>query len=261
MAHRGKRNLRYMITRIAGWLAGLELPGWILHPFISWYIRKYKVDMRDYDLKIKEIRSFNAFFTRPLTANAELPEDACISPVEGRVYACGKVSDTMLYQIKGVKISLDELTAGHCTMKSSSYLSMYLSPGDYHRVHAPFDLEVTSLTHIPGDLFSVRPSVARKRKVFLDNERLVLQGRAGGGTFCMVLIGATVVGKISMRKFRGLQGHPKTLQHYPLKEALNFKKAEELAVFEMGSSVVLLSEVYEFKEFVTGSHYKTIKLH
>src|SRR6056297_2881092 len=131
MAPKRKRNLRFLITRIAGWLAGLSLPGWILHPFIKWYIRKYKVDMQDYDLNIKEIHKFNTFFTRPLKIEAQEPIADCISPVEGLVYACGNIRDAMLYQIKGVEISLDDLTAGYATINSGSYLSMYLSPGDY----------------------------------------------------------------------------------------------------------------------------------
>ena len=36
-----------------------------------------------------------------------------------------------------------------------TFITIYLSPKDYHRVHMPFDGKLERTIHIPGRLFSV----------------------------------------------------------------------------------------------------------
>ena len=44
-------------------------------------------------------------------------------------------------------------------------LVIYLCPGDYHRFHSPAVWQVTSVTHIWGELLSVAPPILRRVQV------------------------------------------------------------------------------------------------
>ena len=37
------------------------------------------------------------------------------------------------------------------------FITTYLSPRDYHRVHMPCDGTLRKMIYVPGDLFSVNP--------------------------------------------------------------------------------------------------------
>lgn len=117
------------------------------------------------------------------------------SPVDGKLLYLGKVQKKNNNQIKKsvnpqleqVKVIVRELKQGihfslkdflgfiPSTQKSLYYFIIYLSPSDYHRVHVPFDFNVTSCDHYPGFLFSVHPRLANKvQGLFSLNERVVI---------------------------------------------------------------------------------------
>lgn len=76
---------------------------------------------------------------------------------------------------------------------------IYLAPGDYHRIHSPCDLKLTSRTHFPGDLFPVFPYLAQAiPALFSRNERVALEGTWRHGYFAMVPVGAYNVGSIRL---------------------------------------------------------------
>eukprot|EP01113_Clastostelium_recurvatum_P017752 TRINITY_DN2095_c0_g1_i3.p1 TRINITY_DN2095_c0_g1~~TRINITY_DN2095_c0_g1_i3.p1 ORF type:complete len:248 (+),score=76.10 TRINITY_DN2095_c0_g1_i3:69-812(+) len=96
---------------------------------------------------------------------------------------------------------------------------IYLSPGDYHRIHFPVDCNITTRRHFPGPLFPVNPPFLKIIPwLFALNERVVLMGewagraaqdaaRAGvpsdapndkGWFFSITAVGAYNVGSISL---------------------------------------------------------------
>ncbi|XP_010919616.1 phosphatidylserine decarboxylase proenzyme 1, mitochondrial isoform X2 [Elaeis guineensis] len=136
--------------------------------------------------------------------------------------------------------------------KGLFYCVIYLKPGDYHRVHSPIDWHVLIRRHFSGRLFPLNERATRTiRNLHVENERVVLEGRWEEGFIAMAAIGATNVGSIKLfiepelktnrpRK-RLLHSEPPDERVYePEGVGVMVKKGEELAAFNMGSTVVLV---------------------
>src|SRR5437870_238271 len=81
------------------------------------------------------------------------------SPVDGRVLVCGEVSGDQVEQVKGVTYSLSQflgcplellLKYPQHSKKKVYHCILYLSPGDYHRIHFPADWTIKLRRHFPG---------------------------------------------------------------------------------------------------------------
>lgn len=76
-------------------------------------------------------------------------------------------------------------------------VTIYLSPGDYHRYHSPAVFNAAYRRHVSGYLDPVKPAWVNKHKdTFKDNERVSLFGDWSHGFFAMTYVGATNVGSI-----------------------------------------------------------------
>ncbi|XP_059063263.1 phosphatidylserine decarboxylase proenzyme 1, mitochondrial isoform X2 [Cryptomeria japonica] len=137
-------------------------------------------------------------------------------------------------------------------IKGLFYCVLYLGPGDYHRVHSPVDWHVMRRCHFSGRLYPVNERAARTiRNLHVENERVVLEGKWSEGFFAVAAIGATNVGSIELLiepelktnrpKLSLFKTEPPNERMYGDKDAgLVLKKGEEIAVFNMGSTVVLV---------------------
>jgi phosphatidylserine decarboxylase len=222
-----------------GRIASRKIPGFILHPMIRLYIWLYKIDMKDYDIEICKIKSFNEFFTRKLKSDARKFEGKLLSPSDSKITDYGKVNNNIKLAIKGMECSINELLYEKNDFVYSSFTVFYLSPADYHRFHAPFDMEIEKIAYVPGKLHSVKP---KKLENYLDlyclNRRVILFGTSQYGRFAMILVGALVVGRIVL-SFHPLINRRKH-QYYNVNYSI--KKADELGYFELGSTIILLTE-------------------
>jgi len=105
-------------------------------------------------------KNFNKFFTRELKEGLRPIANAKItSPVDGTISQFGKVIGGNIIQAKGVNYSLGQLLGGNQLrtdkFTNGQFITIYLSPKDYHRLHMPCDGKLVEQTHIPGRLFSV----------------------------------------------------------------------------------------------------------
>src|SRR6185436_8563368 len=105
-------------------------------------------------------------------------------------------------QAQGRRYSLAALlgeTGEHVdALLGGSYCTVYLSPRDYHRVHAPLDAALTRTRYIPGRRFSVSLATAASIDgIFCRNERAVCWFDSAVGPMVVVLIGALNVSSIS----------------------------------------------------------------
>ncbi len=232
---------------------------------IKWVVKTYKVDMNLAENKnINSYKNFNAFFTRKLKPDARpiVPgrnEIAC--PVDGTVSQVGKIENGKIFQAKGRHYTLKQVM-GHPNIDSTpfeggQFVTIYLSPRDYHRIHMPVNGTLNSMAHVPGRLFSVNPATTRViPRLFARNERIVTLFDTEYGPMAMIPIGAIFVGSIetvwhgevspptipNIRTWhygmdnRGTDKHENVDKNKPV----TLKKGDEFGRFNMGSTVVVL---------------------
>ena len=117
----------------------------IKNTLIRLFIRGYQVDMSTSERETpEEFENFADFFARELKAGLRAtPTDSSIitSPVDGMVSQFGTIDQGKLLQAKGHTYSVEELVGQCCVdLDGRSFLTLYLDPSIYHRVHAPIDL-------------------------------------------------------------------------------------------------------------------------
>lgn len=233
--------LRLALSRLVGWLADRRVPKPLRAPVYRTYARLTGAQLDEVRLPLDAYPSLCAFFVRELVPGARplAPElDVLPSPVDGRVQSIGTVSAGDLLQAKGQSYSVDELVGGPLPgvdLEGASAWTIYLSPRDYHRIHAPVDCRLEQVRWRGGARYSVAPKVlARTPRVLCTNERAVLHLHSEEhGPFVLVLVGALNVGRIRVR------GVPPAHEGAP-PQPLHFERGGELGRFEMGSTIVLL---------------------
>ena len=239
---------------------------WTWHPWknalIRLFIRKYKVDMSLAEKSsANEYETFNDFFTRSLKPGLRPISGrgkGMISPVDGYTGATGTLEDDRIVQAKGRYYSLEELVHGdkdHIRYyQNGNFMTLYLSPRDYHRVHIPADGELLFMAYIPGRLFSVGSAhTHRIDRLFARNERIITTFRSGIGMFSVIFIGAIFVGSVET-VWHG-QVTPAAEREYAswhYEPGITFTRGDEIGRFNMGSTVILLTEPDKINWVVTG---------
>lgn len=221
---------------------------------INNFIRLFNVDMSTSVRKsANEFKHFNDFFTRELQDNArpiEYKKD-CVSPVDGFISQFGKINNGNLIQAKGKYFSLPSLLARQSDniddYHNGDFITLYLSPSNYHRIHMPITGKLVNMVYVPGRLFGVGESTTNTiDNLFGRNERLIIEFESEHGRFVLIMVGAIFVG--SMETVWHGQVTPskeRCLQQWDYSESETeqyFNKGQEIARFNMGSTVILLFE-------------------
>jgi phosphatidylserine decarboxylase len=201
---------------------------------------------------LEDYVSINAFFTRrlkPGVRTIDSTPDAIVSPCDGTVAEHGVIRTGQLIQAKGQHYPLFGLLAdraGATRFEGGTYLTIYLAPRDYHRVHFCAEGHVTGFQHVPGAFFPVNAAAVKYvNALYTRNERLITYHDSPVGEIATVMVGATAVARISVvydavethSKDRGRPG-PRVRFAAPRPVA----RGEELGAFNLGSTVVLLFE-------------------
>ena len=251
----------HLISRIVFRLSQWEA-SWVTS-VIRAYIKAYRVDLSDAVIEdIEAYPTFNEFFVRALKPEArpivEHPQ-ALASPVDGTVSQVGSISFDHLFQAKNHCYSVEDLLGGDPLLaklfRGGRFVTIYLAPNDYHRVHMPIDGNLMKMIHVPGRLFSVAPwSVRAVPRLFARNERVVCLFSTPAGPLAMVLVGAINVAAIETA-WHGLVTPPKgkkvtEFDYIHSKKSLT--RGEEMGRFNMGSTVILLTT----DKVQWGSHLK-----
>ena len=228
---------------------------------IRLFINKYKVDMSLAEQSsADDFETFNDFFTRGLKSGLrpiEAVSHGLVSPVDATINAVGKIEDNRIFQAKGKNYTLDALLNGdreHIDYyQNGNFITLYLSPRDYHRIHIPADGELRDMSYIPGQLFSVNPLMTNKvGKLFTRNERVVATFSSAIGMFSVILIGAIFVG--SMETVWHGQITPAARREYHkwhYDPGIIFRQGDEIGRFNMGSTVIVLTEPHKIDWSVT----------
>ncbi len=239
---------QHLISRITGWAARSRLAP-VRGLLIGVITRLYRIDMSEAENPdLSAYESFNDLFTRALRAGARpvlAQSGEHISPADGVISQCGPVEDGLLLQAKGrhytaAALLADESAGAH--YRDGSFATIYLAPHNYHRVHAPIDGRLVRMTYIPGRLFSVSPSTTRSvDSLFARNERVVFHFETDSGPPCaLVMVGALNVGSIETVHAGVIAPGPRRPQRWDYDQPPYYRQGDELARFNMGSTVILL---------------------
>jgi len=231
---------KHFLSRVVGFVAKSELP-LIKGLFINIFCLLYKIDLDEAQRgNTSDYRSFNDFFTRTLKPGRRTIEGKISSPADGTVAALGNIDGDTLIQSKNHSYSLAKLMASNDIddFSAGSFITIYLAPHNYHRVHMPWTGELHNATYVPGDLFSVNQSTAlHLPDLFARNERLVCRFRTDTGPAAAVLVGAMLVAGI---KPAWLDRAYKPRLQITTEMKRIFRQGDELGQFEMGSTVILI---------------------
>ncbi len=213
------------------------------------YVSMFDIDLSNYE-GVTKYKSLNKLFTRKMKKLPEISkDDKFISPCDGLITDCGEYKNSTIFQIKGMDYNVNELLTSHCSylekFQSGSYINFYLSPKDYHRYHAPYDLCVKKLVKIPGKLYPVNLKfLYEKEDLFIENERVILECiTKEEKVFYMVFVGALNVGAIAFNFEADIHIRRNAIEiiNYNSNE-ITFNKGDELGCFMMGSTIVMISE-------------------
>lgn len=239
---------QHILSRMIGWLAHTEHQ-WTKNYFIQWFIQRYKVDMSiAAEPDPRQYKHFNDFFTRALAEGQRPISDSGVCcPADGCISQLGEIKHGRIFQAKGQEYTLLELVGGDEKMAQpfdgGHFATVYLSPKDYHRVHMPVAGTLTSMIHIPGDLFSVNDTTAQHvPRLFARNERVVAFFDTEIGPMAIVLVGAMVVASIETVWAGLVTPIKKHIRHtkYQQTTPIFLEKGAEMGRFKLGSTAIVL---------------------
>ncbi len=239
---------RNSFNRLCGLVADAKLPRFLLILLIRLFSWKYGVNLNEASKHVSEYRNFNEFFTRKLLPNArslDLDKDSVISPVDGLLGESGIIDNGVLIQAKGLDYRLSELLKDSEKSKlydGGIFITIYLAPFNYHRIHSMVTGAIKQFCYIPGDLWTVSPlGVHHVPKLFARNERLITYFETFNGECALVKIGATVVGRIRVVYDNLTSNRPGAIfQNSLLEPPFRVERGDEIGLFELGSTVICL---------------------
>eukprot|EP00933_Yihiella_yeosuensis_P079529 TRINITY_DN9238_c0_g1_i1.p1 TRINITY_DN9238_c0_g1~~TRINITY_DN9238_c0_g1_i1.p1 ORF type:complete len:325 (+),score=18.53 TRINITY_DN9238_c0_g1_i1:136-1110(+) len=187
-----------------------QLPRSLRSPVLRGLSWLFKADVTEAKLPLESYSTIGEFFSRELREGARPINSLAggfVSPVDGKVVALSRIDSKVglsrapQVQVKNATYSLQAflgcdpfLSLGKScsrTQQVLNYAVFHLSPGDYHRFHAPTDFTLTDACYFPGEAIPVDPLVSGLASdVFTANVRLVLSGRWSGGCLFLVAVGA-----------------------------------------------------------------------
>lgn len=237
------------LSTAIGHLTRVRAPAGMHHAAIHWFAKRFNVALDEAEHPVEHYRTLGDFFTRKLKAGArpiEPGDKVIVSPVDGRVSQAGYAEKGELIQAKGVNYPVEKLLGDVKAAEpflGGAFATLYLSPRDYHRIHAPLKGEIEGYAYIPGEFWPVNPaSVSLKPSLFAINERLVTYLRTVAGRVAVVKVGATNVSRIRASYDDVLTHTNKPGVVHSYEKPIHVEKGGELGVFEMGSTVILLFE-------------------
>jgi phosphatidylserine decarboxylase len=238
--------------------------------FIPIYIKIFNVDIEFVKKPLRQFNNLLEFFTRELLPEAhpvDFSERVIISPVDGTISQMGTIKQGSLLQGKGIFYSLEQLLGNRKQyvdkFMGGQFVTIYLSPRDYHRIHMPIASEVMESTYIPGELYPVnRFGVGKVPGLFAINERIVSYLYTACGYVALIKVGATNVGSIKVVFDEQITTNPrqsKPIEH-KVYSHVHLHKGDEIGWFEFGSTVILLFEPNRIKWMMEAKPGATVQM-
>jgi phosphatidylserine decarboxylase len=240
---------RSALSSVVGALTRAPAPAGVHQAAMKWFARRYNVQLDEAEGSIADYPTFAQFFTRKLKPGlrpVDMAPGIVVSPVDGAVSEAGLVTQGRCIQAKGIDFSVEALVGDAERARAfdgGSFTTLYLSPKDYHRIHAPLAGSITGYTYLPGEFWPVNPaSVRNVDALFAVNERLVTWLQTELGTVAVVAVGATCVARIHASYDAIVTHTGQGTKTHAYQQPIAVERGGELGMFEMGSTVILLFE-------------------
>ena len=238
------------LSRLTGRVALLTVPRFLRAPVFRAFARSFGIRIDEAERALEDYTSLDAFFVRRLRPGARAwPRDPAMiaSPVDGRIGEFGHIEKGAALQAKGQPYSLAQLLDSPVGQRfeGGDFITLYLSPSHYHRVHSPVSGTIPWTRWIPGALLPVNlAAIELVSDLFPRNERVVCWIDDASSAVALVAVGAYNVGRItaafdadSATNRRGATA--RTRSYDP---AVRVECGAELLTFHLGSTVILLFE-------------------
>lgn len=238
-------------SKVVGWAATRRLPVAWREPILGRFGRHFGANFEEAGQPLAEYESLQAFFTRRLKPGlrpqAELLPGGLNSPVDGRIIASGPITEGMAIQAKGLPYRITELLKHDPQARrfeGGHFLTIYLAPKDYHRIHVPIQGRVIAAGRVEGELWPVNDASTGNVPRLYERNRRATWVATGTGVdegleVAAVLVGATHVGGVIIDD-RWLEGRALPKDGSLAVDNLACEPGDDLGTFEFGSTVVLL---------------------
>ena len=239
------------ISFVFGCLTRLRLGKLISGAVNRSYARLMGVNLAESARPPEDYPSLAEFFVRDLKPGLRPIEGGVLSPADGQLVIASPISDGSMIQAKGRHFNVEQLLAGYSDWKSFKngyYVTVYLSPKDYHHIHSPVDGNISASGYVPGQLWPVNAwSVNRVKNLFCINERVISIINSKEGSVAVVKVGATMVGSISVvyddfrsneNFIRGTGAQSPVWRTYSNEPRI--ARGDRLGTFHLGSTVILV---------------------
>ncbi len=241
---------RRRIGQAVGRLADARWPLPVGRVMVGLYSRVYDVALEDCAEGTDKgaWSSFDEFFTRKLRQGTRVIDRdlrAVLSPADGRIESMASIGAGGTFAVKGRPYSVEELVGDPreaARLLGGVGFVVYLSPRDYHRVHAPVGGQIRRIRSMPGDYFPVNAIGTRHvANLFCRNRRVSIEIEADGGLgrVTVVMVVAMIVGRITAL---GVDARDVPFGEHTFEPPMRVARGEEIGVFHLGSTAVVLVE-------------------
>jgi phosphatidylserine decarboxylase len=238
-------------SSLVGWAATRSMPHWTRSTLLGAFASHYRINLEEAELPLERYPDLQSFFTRRLKPGLR-PQESAVpgfinSPVDARIVAYGRIEADMAIQAKGLPYRISELLSQDPEARrfeGGHFMTLYLSPQDYHRIHVPVVGQVTAVGRVDGELWPVNEASTNHVPRLYERNRRAAWTATGTGEdegleVACVLVGATHVGGVLIDgRWLGRNTLPRTgtlsVDHLPC------QPGQDLGTFQFGSTVVLL---------------------
>jgi phosphatidylserine decarboxylase len=247
------------VSFLTGTVARLKFPKFFQKQLNLAFVKGFGIDMSEAQLNIDDLQSIEDVFIRQLKPGSRhIAEGQVVASADGKLVKSLPVVNGLAIQAKGVEYSAADLVFGKSDVPSQFepgwFQTIYLAPHNYHRVHSPVDGKITAIRHIPGKLWPVNDKFVNLiPQLFTTNERLVFDIETPAGAHAyVVMVGALNVGRIITKHCSTLVANDLGRQLGSTQRDVKFpsggpvvKKGDELGIFMLGSTVVVIFDKKE----------------
>ena len=213
------------------------------------FARVFGINIAEAELPLESYRSIEDVFTRRLKNGKRPIRSKFCSPADGFFARSDKILGGDLIQAKGLFYDVEDFLCRKemTPQEAASFVTVYLAPHNYHRVHSPLGGTLRRVTYVPGELWPVnKPFVRRMPRLFARNERVIFEIQTEHGIANVVMVGAFNVGRMEIAALPGYVTN-RAVRQIPGAVGIEtfvvdrkVQAGDELGTFMLGSTVVVV---------------------